>query len=264
MSGMTRSPVVAGLALVAVLFPLAARAGPPAAASAAYGIYAEFRQDGNTVPFGPLAEIAGAAPPAYADRVAAARVQEVVPIVAGALPAPSLFVDAALFASHVASRGFGIDAISAEADSRGRDIQIALMLNPPPPANGRPPQPQPFLMLSARRIEATANSSLVVPDHTTVDAGASFDRLVANGSLLGNQKVEFSGEAAKNKILFQSPNVTITLNRQLLTGLISCGLVCTFTADRIETGAVDVVLSDADLFGRRVSGEIVLGRAAAR
>jgi hypothetical protein len=258
------SAITAAAAAFSVLFAPAAQAGP-AAASGAYGIYAEFRQDGNVVPFGPLAEIARTAPPAYADRLATARVQEAVPIVAGGRPAPSLFVDAALLASHVASRGFGVDAIAAEADSIGKDVAIALMLNPPPPlASGRPPQPQPFLVLSARRIEASADFSLVVPDHGTVAGGASFDRLRASGSLLDNQKLEFSGEAAKNTILYQSPNVTITLNRQLLSGLVSCDRDCAFVANRIKTRAIDIVFSDADLFGHRVSGEIILGRADAR
>ncbi len=182
--------VVAAAALLAALFPDLAPAAPPSAASsAAYGIYAQFTQDGVRVTFGPLAEIEGRAPPAYDERLPAAQVDQIVPIGAGGVPTPSLFVDAADFTSHVASKGHRIGSISAEADAAIKGIDLGLMLNPPPPsAAARPQEPQPFLALSARHIGATADFSPVFAGH----GSAAFDHLVVSGSLVGNQKLEFS------------------------------------------------------------------------
>jgi hypothetical protein len=126
-----KRPVIAGWVLFAAFIPVASSAGPPSAASsAAYGIYAEFSQDGNVVSFGPLAQITGSAPPPYHDTVAAAQVHQILPIVEGPLPIPSLFVNAIDFTSHVASSGFGFDAIASEADTKATGVNLALMLNP--------------------------------------------------------------------------------------------------------------------------------------
>ena len=259
---------IAAVFVLAAAMPLCgpARAGspPPAAASTAYGIYAQFRRDGSTVSFGPLAEIAGRAPPAYDDTVAAGHVHETVPIVAGPLPAPSLFVDAADFTSHVASGGFGVASISAEADAVAKRLTLALMLNPPPVATAAQPiQPAPFLTLTADTIKSTADFTLVVPGTRTAVGSALLGNLVVRGSLVGNQQLRFSGAAGKDTLLYQSPQLTITLNQEIPVGLISCGLVCIFTPSSITTYALDVVLDHADLFGRIVSGEILIGMAHA-
>jgi hypothetical protein len=253
----------AAAGLVAGSVPGMATASPPSAApSAAYGIYAEFRQDGNMVPFGPLAQIAGRAPPPYHDTVAAAQVRKVVPIVAGSRPITSLFVNAGDFESHVASNGFGVDTISAEADTKIQGINLALMLDPPPPGPAAEPL-QPFLSLSARHMASTADFSLVVPNHASVTGSAGFDHLVVFGTLVNNQTLEFSGEARPNTVLYQSPHVTITLNQEVTVGLITCNPKCVFIGEQITTYAVDIMLDHANLDGRIVSGVILLGMADA-
>jgi hypothetical protein len=243
----------------------AAAAGPPSAASSeAYGIYAQFHRNGNVVTLGPLADIRGKLPPPYEDRVVVGRVRQVVPIVAGPMPVPSFFVDAADFASHVASSGFAVDSISAEADTVAKRLSLALMLNPPPPvAAVQRRQPVPFLTLSADSIKSAADFSLVVPRYTTALGSAAFEHLRVGGSLVGNQMLEFSGSAGKDTILYQSPQLMITLNQEVVVGLISCSAKCIFTPNSITTYAVDIVLDRADLDGRTVSGEILLGAASA-
>jgi hypothetical protein len=261
MPGIARRLAVAAAALAGLL-PGMAAAG--AASSAAYGIYAQFRQDGNAVEFGPLAASAGNAPPAYEERAAAENVRQVVPLVAGGSVTPSLFVDAARFASHVASKGFGVDSISAAADTASRVVNLALMLNPPPPAAVAPlPQPQPFLEVAAQQIQSAANFTLVVPNYPFASGGGRFADLRIRGSLVGNRALTFSGTAGKDTVLFHSANVTITLNRQVLVGVISCKPGCAFTPKAITTDAIAIVLDEANLFGQIVSGEIVLGVAKA-
>ncbi len=264
MAGIAKRWGVSGLLLAAGLsFAGLALAGPPSAASsAAYGIYAQFTQDGNSVSFGPIAQIEGSAPPAYDETVAAAPVHQIVPLVAGSIVTPSMFINAADFESHVASKGFGVDSVSSEAKTLIKSINLALMLNPPPPtASPGLPQPQPFLALSARRITSTADFTKVVPRYASGTGSATFGGMIVSGTLVANQKLMFSGDAAKDTILFQSPTVTITLNQQTQVGLISCSPKCVFTPNSITTNAVDIYLNHANLGGQIISGEIVLGQA---
>lgn len=269
MTGSIRRAVVAGAALSLPYLPVGpAAAETPSAlgpSSAAFGIYAKITDHGNMVTFGPLAEVDGTIPPAYNKAVAAAPVHQIVPLLAGNGVTPSLFINAADFESHVASKGFGVDTVSTEANTLIKSINLSLMLNPPPPVvrSAILPRPQPFLQLSARRITSTANFTKVFPKLITDIGSAYFGGMTVSGTLVGNQKLVFTGDADKNTILFQSPTVTITLNQQTQVGLISCSPNCVFTPDSITTDAVDIYLDHANVNGRTVSGEIVLGQAHA-
>jgi hypothetical protein len=237
-----------------------------AASSQAYGISAEFTSGGNTVSLEPVANIEGSAPPAYDDTVAADNFHQIVPLTEGNAPVPSLFVNGVDFRSHVASAGFGVDSISSTGDAFTKSVNVALMLNPPPPtAGGQPagPVPQPFLELSAAQITSSASYRLVVPNHSSVGGTAMFINLSISGTLVGRQVLRFSGSAAPNTLLFQSPSVTITLNRRSVVGLISCTPQCVFTPYSNTTVAVDIVLTNARLNGKVVSGEIILGQSSA-
>jgi len=136
------------------------------------------------------------------------------------------------------------------------------MLDPPPLVTSAQPL-QPFLSLSARHIASTADFSLVVPNYASVTGSADFDHLVVFGTLVTNQTLKFSGEARPNTVLYQSPHVTITLNHESSIGLITCNPKCVFIGEAITTYAVDILLDHANLDGQIVSGEILLGMAAA-
>jgi hypothetical protein len=60
-------------------------------------------------------------------------------------------------------------------------------------------------------------------------------------------------------VIYQSPTLTITLNRQIPAGVISCTPNCTFTPAAISEQAIDIVLTKAKLNGQTVSGEIIVG-----
>ncbi len=269
MGNVTRVAVPGAALFFAYLLAGPAFAETPVAlgpSSAAYGIYAQVTDHGNTVTVGPIAEVDGSIPPAYDKSVAAAPVHRIVPLLAGNGVTPSLFINAADFESHVASKGFGVDTVSTEANTLIKTINLSLMLNPPPPI--RPgtvilPQPQPFLQLSARRITSTANFTKVFPSLITDIGSAYFGGLTLSGTLVGNQKLVFTGDADKDTVLFQSPTVTITLNQETQAGLISCSPNCVFTPYSITTNAVDIYLDHANVNGRIVSGDIVLGQAHA-
>lgn len=77
------------------------------------------------------------------------------------------------------------------------------------------------------------------------------------------KELTFSGEAAANTVLFSSPTVDVTLDKQTFADLISCGPKCTTTPVSITTDAIDISLHNAPLFGRTVSGDIVIGETSA-
>jgi hypothetical protein len=99
-------------------------------------------------------------------------------------------------------------------------------------------------------------------NRSSVTGNASFGSLNLSGALLG-KTLTFSGDAAPNTVLFSSPTVTVTLDRQTVSDLISSGLTKTLTPVGITTQAIDISLHDATLFGRSVSGDITIGQASA-
>jgi Family of unknown function (DUF6065) len=247
---------VAASALLARSKPARALSPPPpppptGPASAAYSVFAKFEHHGATARFGPLTETGGGAPPSpYFATASSGPVRRIVPVVSGSRPRPSLFLDASKLDAHVAGHRF-----LAAADCAINSLNLALMLDPPPGA----PEPEPFLVLTAERLTATA----IFKSGVSADGGAVLSGLAVSGSLVGKRKLKFSGGAAKNQALFQQPHVTITLNRQILEGEVSSGPDGAFEAEEITTYAVEIVLNEADLDGQTVSGEIILGMADA-
>lgn len=110
------------------------------------------------------------------------------------------------------------------------------------------------------------------PKHASVEGSASFGSLSITGSLVGSKTITYSGSAPANTVLYKSPTstvnqtpaVTITANKQIVDGLISCSPTCTFTPDSIEVHALDISLNNALILNRPVTGDIVLGNSSGR
>ena len=83
------------------------------------------------------------------------------------------------------------------------------------------------------------------------------------GTLVGNKPLKFSGAPTASKVLYQSPTVTVTLNRQFSTALISCTVGkkggCVYTPYGVRTAALEVTLTDALIGERKISGTITVG-----
>jgi hypothetical protein len=75
--------------------------------------------------------------------------------------------------------------------------------------------------------------------------------------------VRHGGTPTPNTVVYDTPTVTITLNKQIESGIIPCGLTCVFTVTSIETDAVDIDLHKAPWHGHKITGDIVIGRASA-
>lgn len=115
------------------------------------------------------------------------------------------------------------------------------------------------LTFAATDIHVSAGFSQVFGMNQPFLSGdASFGSLTIGGALIG-QTLTFSGDAAPNTVLFSSPTVTITLDKQVVTDLTTPG----HPPKGITTEAVDITFHNATFAGMQVSGEIVIGIAIA-
>jgi len=244
-----------------------------AASSSAYGIEAQFMSADLSTGIGPIAFTQGSTPPSYAKAASVGKVNQIVNVVPGVSPTPALFVNANGLKSHV-SGGFGIDVISSQGNTSLRSANLSLMLNPPPPVNRISPQPEPFLALSTTGIKSSTFFNEQVPRPATTGGDASFSSITITGSLVADKTLRFSGDAAKNTILYKSPTststdvpaITITLNKQVAAAVISCPVnqpSCTATPAGLTVDAVSIDLHNADLNGHPVTGTITLGHQSA-
>jgi len=229
-----------------------------AAGASAYGITGSFTSGGVTTVLAPVNRLTGGTTSTF-DKVAnSGAYQNTLLLSAGATPVPALVVTAKNFLSHVKG-GFGVDTISAEGDATTTGLDISLQLYPPVPG----PFPQPFLHITAARIEDSASYNLVVPTLAGVDARAVISGLAIGGSLLHGVTLQYSGIPAQNHVLYQTPTMTITLDQRISAALISCTPKCQVTPVNISASAIGITLNNADINGHKVSGYIAIGNATA-
>jgi len=230
-----------------------------AAGSAAFDISATFTSGGINTGINPVNRLVGGGSPNYQKGSSFGPYQKTLPIATGPSPIPTLTVSATKLRSNVHG-AFGVDTISAEGDAAVGGLDLSLQLYPPPPGG---PFPQPFLHITAATLQGSGYYNLVVPSFTTVGSSAEVKKLTISGSLVGNKTLTFSGMPDANKVLFQSPTVTITLNHRFVAGLISCSPKCVFTPASVNSSALEITLTDADLNGHKVSGQIEIGASEA-
>lgn len=226
-----------------------------AESSSAFDISAHFTSDGVMTGLGPVNPVSGRGSPNYSRSSTIGPYQKVVLITEGTGPVPAFSVYGQTLKSHVAG-GFGVDTVSAEGDTLTSSLAASLNLYPPPPTS---PVPQPSLQIISSKVQSSANYDQTLPMPATVSASATFTNLAISGSLVGNQTLKFSGTPPNNTVLYKSPSVTITLNRKIVAGVISCTPKCTFTPSVVFGTAIDVLLTNANVWGHPVSGEISIG-----
>jgi hypothetical protein len=248
--------VAAPCAAIVAIVGLSATAS--AASSSAFDVSAQLTSGGVTTVIAPVNPLnGGGITPNYGKSSTVLSYQKVVQITKGPMPAPAFSVYATSLKSHV-SGGFGVDTMSSEGDTLIKGLAVSLNLYPPPPG-ATSPVPQPSLQITANTVQSSANYNIMLPMAPAASATVSFGSLTISGSLVGNQTVKLSGTPQTDTVIYQSPTVTITLNRQIVAGLISCTPKCTFTPYSVSGAAIDIVLNNATVSGRTVSGEIVIG-----
>jgi hypothetical protein len=229
-----------------------------AAGASAFGISASFSSGGATTVINPVNPLKGGTSTTFDKTANSGAYQKTLLLAAGATPVPALVVSAKNFQSHVKG-GFGVDTISAEGDANATGLDISLQLYPPVPG----PVPQPFLHITAAAVHDNGSYNLVVPALAGVDASAFISGLTVTGTLLHGVTLQYSGAPARNHILFQSPTMTITLDQRISAELISCTPKCVITPVSIGATAIEITLTNANINGHKVSGQIDIGGTAA-
>jgi hypothetical protein len=269
-----RTFAVAIIALPTMLASVSASAQPnlPAIGSEAYGISAVFTSQAMTTSLGPVDDLQPAFPPAYSKTKVLGSYDNsiaVPPLVPSAAIEPmvaSFTAQAKTLSSHVASRGIQLDSVSTTGDSKiaSANLQIVGPISDT--------LVELFLSVDATDVTDSASYSKVFPNFVTVTGSASFGSLTIGGSLVGGHTIKYSGSAPPNTVLYQTPTTTsdqspaviITINQQRKVGLISCSPKCQFTPDSLIVHALDISLNNALILGHPVTGDIVLGGAAAQ
>lgn len=84
---------------------------------------------------------------------------------------------------------------------------------------------------------------------------------------VGGQTLTFHGEAAIDTIMYQSPTVTITLDKQTLSEFLPPSPASSASPpimpNRITTDAPNIQFNNAQLFGTAISGNIAVGKSSA-
>ncbi len=251
----------------AALIASPAFAAGPAPQSAAQAFDAHITSGGVSTEAGPFADVVGQGGSAYNEIANGSPENEVVPLLPRN-PTPSLYLDLGAVKANASNTGIQLDSESWGGSAAVDRVNAAINLKPLPPGA---PHPQPFLeRLPPAYGESHGGAEPGVPVNSrrTRRAAAKLNRggLDISGSALGFSAVHFSGSPAANTVVYDTPTVTITLNRRIESGLISCSPApggCTFTPYTIETDAVDIDLHKAPWDGNKYSGHIVIGRATA-
>jgi hypothetical protein len=246
----------AGLAVLSGALVLAggawAQFGPQ---STAVGVQATFTSQGVGTQLGPVANVDGQPSGRYNVSTTVAKATETV-IASPLLTRPTVSLSAANLTSHASASGIGVDSRSSEADAAVGDATVRLFTNPPA-GSGLPSVL--YLAMNAKEALSSANFSQVVPANNYASGSTQIGLLTVTGELLGGATVRYYGPASPNTVVYESPTVTITLNREMKTGIITCSPGCKFTPVRIDVAAVDVELHNAVVGGAKLSGHILVG-----
>jgi hypothetical protein len=242
--------------LIAILIGAAgaANAAEPTSSSA-YGLQARFTAHGLTTGLGPIGALSGSAPPNYAKVSTLGPIQKTIALTTDG-PVPGLVLDVTSVHTHLAANVPAPGVGSAEGDSTLKSLDLNLIRTPLPPGTSVPVQ-RSFLRISADKIQSTA-ALQSAPSALAPATTATFAGLLITGSLLDGQIVSLSGEVPDNTVIFQNAAITITLNQRLVAGVISCTPKCIFSPVSVTETAIDVTLTNADLDGKIVSGDIAL------
>ena len=229
-----------------------------AAASSAFDLSANFTTDGVSTAISPVNSLSSkGSNSTYNKSASTGAYHEVLNLAAAGDMRPVLTIDAKNMSSHIKGT-FGIDTISAEGDTTITTLTLNLV---PKRAPGLAIFP--YLQVAANTLKGTGNYDYTAPNHTAVSGVAGVSSLVITGSLVDNKTIKFSGSPKEDRLLYQSPTVTITLNQTVSVDLISCGPKCVVTPFSVRTGVLNITLTNASLGSRRVSGQRAIGAAGA-
>ncbi len=258
-------PSAIGAALLALAAgPAAAQEGPPSTATA---IVAKFTAAGVASQIRPIATVSGALSRAYDSTETVAQVSETVAIAPGD-PTPTLFVTGEGLSSHAAAHGRaggGRESLGANSVAHLRLVLTAQSST----GSGDGPT-VPALIIEVRELATSAYFDSQAATRSAAMGLMTVGSLSISGGLVGGETLRRSGQVAPNTILYNSPQVTITLNRQVESGVVTCDEEdCAEAPIGLGVGVirmvgVDVALHGALVGSTRVSGQIRVDQATAQ
>ncbi len=214
--------------------------------------------DGFTTTIDPFAPVSGSAPPAYDDTSRIALFDHTYDLTPAEDNTLSLDMQASHMVNNAESGGIGVDSIGASGSADLGSASFVLADTP------GPMQPLSVLGLSVKAtgIHSGADSSFVFgPNEGSLGGDASFHSLTVTGALVNGDILTFSGNAAKDTVLYKSSTVTITLDDQhlLLPPSATGGII----GPTITTDAIDIQLNNAKFAGQTITGNFDIGQSSA-
>ena len=223
-----------------------------ASESLAFGVSANFTTGGVNTALEPVNALNNGTAAVYNKTLNSGAYNKTLTLDIGTAP-PVLTVTASNLRSHV-SHLFGLDAsfITTEATASGLGLKLAPLKGPSGVVVA------PYLQITADSVQETGNYNHIMPNRTTVASQGQIKNLIVTGTLVGGKTLKFSGVPKPDQVLFQSDTVTITLAQSISAELISCSPKCVVTPYFINTSGLQVIITNATLGDRKVSGQITV------
>jgi len=230
---------------------------PEAVMSSAESLTGDLSIGHRNTSLGPVGLVEGAAPPAFRHTRTAVASHHTYHLTPSGLNQINLEFNATDLINTARSSGFGVDSIGTQATADIGSANIIMLANMADvSALG--------LSVAATFIHSESDASYVFGANSGFLVGdASFGSLTIGGALIGTT-LTFSGDAAPNTVLFHNATVTITLDKQTLSDFLPPSPLQSIAPNQITTDALDIHLTNAQVFGKTISGDIVLGQSSAR
>jgi hypothetical protein len=224
--------------------------------SAADSFSGSLNADGFMTTVAPFAQVFGSGPPAYDQTRSAPYFDHLYELTPAASNDLSFQMQATQMLNAANSAGIGVDEIGAsgEADFSSAHFLLTDTFGPTGlTALG--------LSVEATVIRSDSDSSFVFgPNRGFLAGDASFHSLTIAGGLLGGKMLTFSGDAAPNTVIYSSPTVTITLDKQSeLLPPATGGVI----GPTVFTDAIDIQFNRAKFGGNTISGHFDIGQSSA-
>ena len=224
-----------------------------ASTSSAFGLSANFTIGDINTAIEPVNPLNNGTAPVYNKTANSGPYNKVLTLDTGAMR-PVLTAAASNLQSHISHLfGLGSSFVVGEATVSELNLNLA------PQKGASTVVVTPYLQITADKIQQTADYTHSTPNRTIVASDGTIKNLVVTGTLVGGKTLKFSGTPKPDQILFQSPTVTITLRQSISAALISCSPNCVTTPYFIDTAGLQVVLTNATIGDRTVSGNITVG-----
>ena len=244
--------------------PAVAQEGPQ---STAVAVTAKFVAGGVASEIRPIAAVSGAMSRTYDSSQTVAQVGEDVAMAPGD-PTPTLSVTGDRLTSHASARGRGVGARESLGENTLADLRLVLAARSSDGHGGNAASPA--LVIETREFAASAYFNSPAATRSAAIGLMNVGSLSITGRLVGDATLKRSGQIAPNTVVYNSPQVTITLNRQVESGAVTCDDEdCAETPLAAGIGVIQVVGVDIQLHGAlvgatRVSGQIRVGQAIAQ